>query len=149
MIIVNLLPRAAKVCVSVTDKLRQLIVEELHINPRESEVKQLQLTDDNITGQTERTAVSLCDTLLTILETKAAQTIGTPRSGGDWAAVCQWLETLTEPVEIILEFNAVARLQHGLPGSNQPTALTVSTGSCNESVLYDNSGWFDPIERAA
>ena len=41
MIIVNLLPLVSKVCVCTTDKSRQSVIEELHIDPWESEVRQL------------------------------------------------------------------------------------------------------------
>ena len=146
MIIVNLLPRVAKVCVNVTDPARQCVVEELHIDPHESEVTRIVLTDETDGqphGLSRRTAVPLCDTLLTILETKSTQTLGTPRFDTADGAVCRWLKTLSEPVEILLEYRAVQLLHEQLPGSNQPITLTVKTAPCSASVLQSNRHWFD------
>lgn len=148
MIIVNLLPRVATVCVCTTDTERESVLEELHISPKEGTVRQLWLSDNERLSDSTRTALPLCDTLLTILETKAAQTLGTPRFECDWGGVCQWLKTLSEPVEIILEYQAVQQLNRGLPGGGQPTSLSVSCGERRESVLYDNQCWFEE-ERAA
>lgn len=152
MIIVNLLPRVSKVCVCTTDNSRQSVIEELHIDPWESEVRQLCLGESESRSEPTRSAVPLCDTLLTILETKALQSLGTSGlnadCGCDWHGVCHWLNSLQEPVEIILEYQAVQQLNRGLPGDDQPTSLSVSCGERRESVLYDNQCWFEE-ERAA
>lgn len=153
MIIVNLLPRVSKVCVCTTDKSRQSVIEELHIDPWESEVRQLCLGESESRSEPTRSAVPLCDTLLTILETKALQSLGMPRldddCGSDWCGVCHWLNSLQEPVEIILEYNAVVALNSSLPGGDYPTSLLVKRGSVNESVLHDNGDWFEPRQQAA
>ena len=153
MIIVNLLPRVSKVCVCTTDKNRQSVIEELHIDPWESEVRQLCLGESESRSEPTRSAVPLCDTLLTILETKALQSLGTSGlnadCGCDWHGVCHWLNSLQEPVEIILEYNAVVALNSSLPGGDYPTSLLVKRGSVNESVLYDNRDWFESNQQAA